>query len=342
MNIVITVLAAIFVFGFIIFFHELGHFTLAKLSGVTVREFSIGMGPKLFSWGKTTKYSLRALPIGGFVSMEGEDEESADAGSFSRAPIINRILIILAGGVMNLLLGFLIIVILTSTQGAIVSKTVAEFSDNALTQQTGLAVGDTIYSINGRRLYVANDIIYEMQRVKDGTADVIVIRDGEKTEIKNVKFATTVDEDGNTGIVIDFKVVGQPKTVFSVLKEAALKTLSIMRLVVVTVIDLITGNVAVNNLSGPIGIVTIISKAAAVSFESLMNLMAMISINLGIFNLLPLPALDGGKMVFIIYEGITKKKPNPKFEVAVTVVGFVLLIGLMLFVSYNDITRLIK
>lgn len=342
MSIVITILAAVFVFGFIIFFHELGHFAVAKLSGVTVREFSIGMGPKIFSWGKTTKYSLRALPIGGFVSMDGEDEDSNEIGSFSRAPIINRILIILAGGFMNLLLGFLVIVLLTAGQSAIVSKTVAEFSDNAMTEQTGLRIGDTIYSINGRRLYVTNDIIYEMQRVHDGTADLVVIRNDQKVELDDVKFTTTVDENGNSGIVIDFKVVGQPVTFFSVLKESALKTLSIVRLVLVTVVDLITGNVAVNQLSGPIGIVTVISQAAAISFKSLLNLLAMISINLGIFNLLPLPALDGGKMVFIIYEGITKRKPNPKFEVAVTIAGFVLLFGLMLLVSYNDITRLIK
>lgn len=340
MNIVLIILVGILCFGVIIFVHELGHFIVAKLSKVTVLEFSIGMGPKIFSWGKTTKYSLRALPVGGFVRMEGEDEESESEGSFNKAPIINRILIILAGAFMNLVLGFIIILIIISSQDAITSRTIAKFEENAITQQTGLQVGDTLYSLNGRRLLVADDLFYEMIRVEDGIADITVIRDGEKVELENVQFKYQTDENGNNIIQVDFWVVGEPKTVGNVLSESGRELLSTMRLVWVSLIDILSGRVAVSSLSGPVGIVAVVGEALSVSFMSLLNLMALITVNLGIFNLLPIPALDGGKLWFLAYEGITKKKPNPKVETALTLVGMALLIGLMLFVTFNDITRL--
>ncbi|MEG0750687.1 MAG: RIP metalloprotease RseP [Oscillospiraceae bacterium] len=341
MGIVITIAASILIFGLVILIHEFGHFICAKLSGIKVNEFAMGMGPKLLSkqFGETT-YSLRAFPIGGFVMMEGEDDDSEELGSFNRAPVGNRILVVVAGAVMNLLLGFAVLLTFTATEKALATRTVGGFYDNATTQSSGLRVGDTIVAINGRRMYVTDDIPYELMRVKDGSADLIVTREGERVELPNVRFETTTYEDGSTGIRFDFYVQAAEKTIASVLRESALATLSMARQIFISLIDLVTGNVAINQLSGPVGIVSIISSAVSYGIRPLMSLLALITINLGIFNLMPLPALDGGRLVFLLFEAVTKKRLNPKYEGFVNVAGFVLLIALMLFVTYNDVTKL--
>ena len=341
----ITGVASLFVFGTVIFIHELGHFLTAKYSKIRVNEFALGMGPTLFSFTKNeTKYGLRLFPIGGFVSMEGEDEESDAAGSFTKAPVSNRILVTVAGAVMNLVLGFLVLLLVVAMQPHIISRTVAEFYPDASTAKYGLKEGDTILAVNGRRCYIANDVSYEFARTQNGTADLTVLRDGAKVELPGVVFNTMPGNaltGGATQLVIDLKVYPTNKTVLSVLQEAGNWTLSLARMVVLSLIDLVTGRVAINNLSGPVGIVSAIGQASSLGFDSLLLLLALISINLGIFNLLPLPALDGGRLVFLILEGIRKKPINPKYEIAINASGFILLIALMLFVTFNDITRLI-
>ena len=162
MGFLINTLASVFVFSLVIFIHELGHFIVAKKNGIRVNEFSIGMGPKLFSRTKgDTAYSIRALPIGGFVAMEGEDEESDAEDSFSNAPVTSRIAVVVAGAVMNILLGFVVLLFLISQQSVITTRTVSQFHEGAMTQQTGLQLNDEIIAVNGRRCYIANDIIYE-------------------------------------------------------------------------------------------------------------------------------------------------------------------------------------
>lgn len=337
----ITALASIFVFGSVIFIHELGHFLAAKYSGITVHEFALGMGPTLFHWTKGgTVYALRLFPIGGFVSMEGEDEESSDEGSFSRAPIGNRILVIVAGAFMNLVLGFIVLIIIVCMQPNIISRTVAEFSPGATTQQTGLREGDTIVAVNGRRCFIANDVSYEFARTQQGTADLTVLRDGKRVELPAVQFQTE-EVDGTQMLKIDFLVFPKEKSVGNVIKEAGSWTISLARMVVLSLTDLLTGRIAVNNLSGPVGIVTAIGQASAYGVRTLLTLLALITVNLGVFNLLPVPALDGGRLVFLIIEAIRRKPINPKFEIAVNAAGFVLLIGLMLFATFNDVTKLI-
>ncbi len=337
----LSILVSVIVFGVIIFIHEFGHFMCAKLSGIKVNEFALGMGPKLLKFKKKeTQYSLRAFPIGGFCSMEGEDEESDEIGSFSKAPVGNRILVVVAGAIMNLVLGFLVLLVLTLNEPVLASRTVSVFADNAVTEQSGLQVGDTIVSINGRRMFIADDIAYELIRVKDGSADFTVQRDGKLVELKDVKFQTTTTEDGYDSLVFDFKVQGVEKTVGSVLKESFLWTLSLSRQIFLSLVDLVSGNVPVNQLSGPVGIVNIIGQATSIGWSSVFLIVAFISINLGVFNLLPLPALDGGRLVFLIFEAITRKRLNPKYEGIVHIIGFVVLMLLMLFVTYNDITRL--
>ncbi len=337
----LTTLASIFVFGLVIFVHELGHFLTAKFSGITVQEFAIGMGPTLVRFERNgTIYALRLLPIGGFVSMEGEDEESEDEGSFTKAPVGNRILVTVAGACMNLILGFFVLIAVVSMESSIVSRTVAEFYPDASTQQSGLQVGDTIIAVNGRRCFVANDVSYEFARTQEGTADLTVLRDGEKITLEDVVF-DTAEQDGQQYLVIDFKVYPIEKTVLNVLKEAGNWTLSLARMVILSFTDLVTGRIAVNNLSGPVGIVSAIGQASSLGLQPLLLLLALITINLGIFNLIPIPALDGGRLVFLILEAIRKKPIQQKYEIAVNAAGFVLLIGLMVFATFNDITKLL-
>lgn len=341
-GLLLRIIACIFVFGLVIFIHELGHFATAKLSGIKVNEFAIGMGPVLFSRKRgDTTYALRLVPVGGFVSMEGEDEESEDERSFTRAPVSRRILVIVAGGVMNLVLGFCILVALVSAQPAITSRTVAQFSENAATQRSGLQVGDEIIAVNGRRCFIADDLVYEFVRTQDGTADLTVVRDGKKVELEDVQFDTQpLDDEGNQSIVIDFKVLPIEKTPVSVLKEAALWTCSLARLVFLSLVDLVTGRVAVSTLSGPVGVVTVISEAVGYGWQSLGMVVALITVNLGVFNLMPFPALDGGKLFLLLVEAVRRKPIPEKYEIWINTAGFALLIALMLFATFNDVARL--
>lgn len=344
LDLIVKILAALFVFGLVVFVHELGHFVTAKMSGIKVNEFAIGMGPTLFHFGKgETKYALRLFPIGGFVSMEGEDEESNDERSYTRAPLKNRILVIIAGGIMNLILGFVILTILVSNEHAITSRTVAEFLPKASTQASGLQVGDEIVGVNGRRCFIANDLIYEFLRTQNGIADLEVIRNGQHLTLDNVKFDTQPTEDENLKtIVIDFKVLPIEKTPITVVKEAGLWTCSLARMVFLSVMDLITGRVAVNTLAGPVGVVSVISDAVSYGWDSLAMVMALITINLGVFNLLPVPALDGGKLFLLLVEAIRRKPIPEKYEIFINSAGFVLLMGLMVFATFNDIAKLLR
>lgn len=341
-SVLLTVLASVFVFGLVIFIHELGHFLAAKAGGITVDEFALGMGPTIFSFDRGgTRYALRLLPIGGFVSMEGEDEESDAEGSFSKASIGRRIIVTVAGAAMNLLLGFIVLVCIVCSQDMIGTRTVAQFYDGASTQASGLKVGDTITAVNGRRCFIANDIIYEFARTQQGKADLTVMRDGKTVQLDGVQF-DTYEQDGVNQLVIDFKVLGEKKTVSGVLHEAANWTLSLGRMVFLSLSDLLTGRIAINNLSGPVGIVSAISEASHVGIKPLLMLLAMITVNLGIFNLLPIPALDGGRLVFLLLEAVRGKPVKQKYEIFINAVGFVLLIGLMIFATFNDITKLIR
>ena len=342
MSTVITIIASIFVFGLVIFIHEFGHFATAKKCGVKVNEFSIGMGPLLFSWEKgETQYSIRLLPIGGYCAMEGEDEESDEEGSFSKAPVWKRILITVAGAVMNLILGFLILGILTATGGSIASRTVAKFYDGASTEATGLQVGDKIIEVNGSHVFIAEDIFYEMMFVEDGKADMVVIRDGEKIELKGVTFKTQKDEENGLNVIeLDFAVYGIEKTVGTVIKYSFLQAVSTTRMIIKSVIQLITGTVPANSISGPVGIVSVIGDAAGNGIRPLLNILSYISIDLGVMNLLPIPALDGGRLLVLFVEAVTRKRLSQKWEIAINMAGFALLIGLMIFATYNDLARL--
>ena len=344
------ILLAVLFFGFIILIHEFGHLIVAKWCGVQVNEFAIGMGPKLFRFGKgETKYSLRLLPFGGFCSMEGESGEADEKGgehpknprAFTAKPVWKRVFIICAGAAMNLLLGLILVGGLTVSQDLIGTAQVARFADGAVSSASGLQEGDRILRINGTRVLSSGDISYLIARDGDGTVDFTVERDGRKMELPNVRFATQ-DQGGQTVIQFDFSIVGEKKTVGNVLRSTFTETASMARLVWLSLFDLVTGQYGLSDLAGPVGTVGVIAEAASVDISGAVNLMAFITINIGIFNLLPIPALDGGKLIFLIIEGIRRKPVNPKYEGWITAAGFVILFGLMIILLFNDILHLIR
>ena len=219
MNLLVTILLAVLIFGVIIIIHELGHFLTAKAAGVAVPEFSIGMGPKLFQIKhKETNYTLRLLPIGGYVAMEGEDEESDDERAFCNKKPLQKILVIAAGATMNLLLGFLIMVGITASEPAVSSTQIGYFAPDALSAQK-LELDDEIISINGHKIHTANDLIYAFVDVGDQPVQMTVRRDGQKIELQDVPFAHEQVE-GQTIVQLDFKVKGLEKTPLRVLKQS--------------------------------------------------------------------------------------------------------------------------
>ena len=379
MSFIITILAALLVFSAVIAIHEFGHFTVAKLCGIQVNEFSIGMGPVLWKKNhKGTQYSLRALPVGGFVALEGEESPESQQAEASRdareddfssskhdlnilstesdgevqkkpagiplneAPVWQRMLVMVAGAVMNFVLGFVVLVVLIAAQNEpITSKTIYAIQDGALCGQTGLQAGDKVLAVNGRRCFVANDILYELVRTKAYSADFTVLRDGKKVQLPGVQFDTWQDDNGETHMSIGFSVYGLEKTPGNVLREAGNSVLYYGRIVFTSLVDLVRGRESINNLSGPVGIVSAIGQAASYGWQDLLEMLALITVNLGILNLLPVPALDGGKVVFLFIEGVTGHAVPEKLQSVLTLATFGLLFGLMLFATYNDILRLI-
>lgn len=344
-----SIVFAFLIFEIIIIIHEFGHFIAAKTNGVKVNEFAIGMGPAILKKqvGETL-YAWRLFPIGGYCSMEGEDQSSEDSKAFCKKPVWRRIIIVIAGVVMNLILGFIILIVSTATGGDITSRTVSKFEENASSQSTGLQVGDKIIEVNGMHIFTAMDMSYQFQNDKDGVFDMTVVRNGEKVELNDVSFAAS---DGTTHI--DFFVYPQKRTVGSVLSESGRMLITDARLIYISLIDIVKGKYSVSDLSGPVGIVdsidTVIDsetdkETGKIDWSSLsqtlMTLGAFITINVGVFNLLPLPALDGGRLIFLIFEGIRRKPVNPEHEGLVHTIGFAVLILFMIVVTVSDVIKL--
>lgn len=341
------ILLAILFFGFIIFSHELGHFSLAKLFKVKINEFAMGMGPAIFKIkGKETKYSLRIFPIGGYVSMEGEDEESEDDRAFCRKSAWKRFLIVCAGAVINITMGTIILAILISQQDLVGTTQIHSFAEGSQLEATGLRAGDVITRINGRYVFSDTDLSYLMFTDDDGALDITVKRNGEKVDLNGVRF-TTVEENGVEKIKFDMTILGVDKTFASVGSSAVKQTVSVARMVWMSLGDMITGKYGLKDLSGPIGTVGVIADIAEEStkktdYSALLNIMAFISINIGVFNLLPIPALDGGRLLFILIEMIFRKRVPAKYENWVHAVAMVLLLIFMALITFSDIFKLIK
>ena len=341
MNVVITILLTILIFGIIIFIHEFGHFITARMTGVKVNEFSLGMGPAILKkQGKKTLYSLRLLPIGGYCAMEGENEDSEDENAFRSKSVPKRILICAAGAAMNIILGFILTLVTFSGEPYYSSSTVAVFnSENALSKQSGLMVGDTIKKVNHTTIFTANDIVFELLRDDDGIVSMEVVRNGETVRLETVQFQVSGEGEEKT-LDLDFKVFAEDASFLGAVRQTWGSTISLVRNTWVSIGDLITGNIGISELSGPVGVGEVVGQAAAIGWKSLVNVAAFVSISIGIFNLLPFPALDGGRIVFLIIEGIRRKPINPKIENWVNAAGLILLFALMLVVCFKDILGL--
>ncbi|NLB37201.1 MAG: hypothetical protein GX824_07885 [Clostridiales bacterium] len=344
-----SIIVAILFFGIVIMAHELRHFTFAKIFDVKVNEFALGMGPTIFKKQKgETKYAVRLFPIGGFVNMEGEEEKSDDERSFTQKPVWQRFIIVAAGAIINLLLGLLIVAILLMQSDLIGTPYIKGFYEGATTKQQGLRQGDKIIEINRNIVYSDYDISFLMMRDKDGVMDFTVMREGEKVELNDIAFETKT-VDGQQFIIYDFYIKGVKPSFLSVTKNAFLETASMGRMVWLSLFDLVTGQYGLSDLSGPIGVVNFISDTAqnsitekGIDFTPVLTLMALITVNIGIFNFLPIPALDGGRLFFMIIEMVRRKPVPQKYESYVHAVGLILLFVFMAVISLNDIMNLIK
>lgn len=440
------ILIGVLLFELIIFIHEFGHFITAKKSGIKVNEFSLGMGPKIFSFGKgETKYSLRIFPIGGFCSMEGEDEESPEPRAFNNAKVWKRMIVIIAGAVMNIILGFVLMFVVVVQQDAYSSTEVQSFPATSFSSCTGLQSGDVIKEINGYGISTSMDfnypistaelktvdgstleiykedcgnnlynmavslvqdknnklsdeqvskvnellskstneivkakskedafsvyenyykeindacgikdykveIIVEKETRKRYTADILVERNGEEKLLKNVQFFTyTTKDNSDPQVSIDFYVKPIDKTFGSVISQTFKQTISTCKMIYASLGGLLTGKFGLKDMSGPIGIASAVTTVASESLSSgfmsavnsIIYVMMIITVNLGLFNMLPFPALDGGRFVFLIIEAIRGKSVPRKVEAIVNGIGMGLLILLMILITANDIFKLI-
>ena len=338
-NTVYPILIAILFFELIIIIHEGGHFVAARLMKIKVNEFSIGMGPKLIQFKKgDTKYTLRLILFGGYCAMEGESEDSDDENSFAKKKVWRRFFVVVAGALMNLILGFLVIVIMLSSGSLIGTTEIAKFDDKAVSSAT-LKQGDIIKSIDGMRVYTSTDVTTGLSRSGDDTLDMTVLRDGKTLDLK-VKFNMEKYE-GRNFINMDFWLVGNKKTVGGVIKESFKEWVSFTRMVFISVHDMIVGKYGLSDLAGPVGTVSVVSTAVKTSAYSMLRIMALLTINVGLFNLFPIPALDGWRLFLLIFEGIFKRKLPDKWDWAINAVGLVLLLGLMCVITFSDITKLL-
>lgn len=339
-------LLAIMLFGVIIGIHEFGHFFFAKLFKVKVNEFALGMGPQIFKKKKgDTVYSLRLFPIGGFVSMEGEDDDSEDEGAFNNKPAWQRFIIIAAGAILNLILGVIVVAVCLGCSDLVGSREVHSFAEGATSQLTGLQIHDEIIEINDTHVYSYKGIAFNMVRDEDNKIDMTVIRDGEKVELKGVEFAQ-FEYDGRKYIKQDFILVGYDPTFINVTSTAVLDSVSILQMVRLSLVDLVTGKYGMKDISGPVGAISAIAESTSegVSFAekilTALTFLSMLTINVGFFNLLPVPALDGGRLFFIFIEMIRRKPIPAKKEGLVHTIGLILLLAFMVVVSISDIIKL--
>lgn len=354
-----TIVIAILVFGFIILLHEFGHFLTARAFGVQINEFSIGFGPRLLSRKrKGTAYSLRAFPIGGFVAMEGEDAAgSGSAGDladarealpprdpeatgvpFNSKPAWQRLIILAAGAIMNILLGFAVLLLLTNSMELIGTNTVAGFPENS-TLTEYLQPGDRILKINGCRTNSYSDVTFQLVRDEDCVIDMTIQRGDEKKVIR-VPFTYTMTEDGKRAINFDLIMLGKERNFGNSIPYSANWTVSIVRQVWYSLTDILTGRYGLNELSGPVGTAQIIGEASRMGWDTFAYIVAYITVNVGVFNLLPIPGLDGGRLLFLLIEVIRGKPVPTKYEAWVNAAGLLLMFGLIIVVTFNDIVKL--
>ncbi len=341
------IILAILIFSFIIIFHETGHFLFAKKCGVKVNEFTLGLGPTLFSWGKgETKYCLKLLPFGGSCVMEGEDEESDSDRAFNKKSLWQRFQIVFAGPLFNFILAYILSVVYIASIG-VNDATITDVMPGYAAAEAGIQAGDTIVSIDGYKIHFYNEVsIYTFLHANNESFDVVYSRDGKK-------HSTTIvpkynEESGRKLIGITKEANYKKLSPLGVLQYAGYEIKYQIYVTISSLRMLFTGQVSMNEVSGPVGVVTAISdvydqsvtSGAFYVFVNLTSIAILLSANLGVMNLLPFPALDGGRILLFAIEGIRGKKMNPEIENNINLIGFGLLMVLMIVVMYNDILKL--
>ena len=347
------ILLAILMFGLLIAVHELGHFATAKFLGVRVNEFAVGMGPLLLKKQKgETLYTIRLFPIGGYCAMEGEDEDSNDPRAFGAAAGWKKLIILAAGSFMNLVTGIILCLLLTIPVQQYITPVIGGFAEEfTLSGDDGLQVGDRIHSIDGERIYLYPNVTMFFGRSNGETMDLVVERDGEKIELDDFPLHLqeySVDGEKSLRYGIDFSI--EDATIGNKVQNGFYQAIDFVRLVRISLQDLISGAVGVKDLSGPVGIVDTISQVgnqSASTGMALYNIVffaALIAVNLAVMNLLPLPALDGGRIFFLLLNGITwglfRRRIPQQYEGYIHLAGLALLMGLMLMVTFSDIGKI--
>lgn len=329
-----TAIAAILMFLLLIIFHEGGHFIAAKRAGVKVNEFSIGMGPKLFSKTKgDTEYSIRVFPIGGYVAMEGEDADSSDPRSFSNAKVFDRIKIVASGALTNFLIAFILFLIVNFSVG-IPTPEIKEVVQNSPAQVAGLQEGDVILSLNKKEIVEWDDIGEAIKENVEGDIVEIEIKRGQHKFVKSIE---VLKEQGRSVIGI------YSKTSHNILKAIAMSLsliIEVIGLMFTFILNLFRGAVSKNDVGGPIVIINEVGKAAKLGWENLFYFLGFLNVNLGFINLLPLPALDGSRLVFLLIEAVRKKPIPVEKEGAIHFIGFILLMALMVYILFLDLGKI--
>ncbi|MCL2151727.1 MAG: M50 family metallopeptidase [Oscillospiraceae bacterium] len=348
---------AIIAFSALIAVHEAGHFTAAKLLGVRVNEFAIGMGPKLLKKkGKETLYTLRALPFGGFCAMGEDDGDTEDPRAFPAQKRWRRVVILAAGATANFIVAFIIIVAQTFSADSFVDTTITELVDGFPNQgEYGLMIGDTLMSINGEKLYYRDDFILFMglaERRDDKEVDLVIRRGADTIKLDRYPLEQreyTVDGEQVFRYGITLNEI--EATTFEKLKYSCYTAMNYVRLIRVSIAQLITGSAGIQDLSGPVGIVNAMndigqaSRTVGEAVSNIVGFVALIGVNLAVMNMLPIPALDGGRILFVfiswLAQKILRRRPDPKYEKYIHAATFVLLMGLMVYVLVNDVVKII-
>lgn len=352
MGTIIDIILFIFILGILIFVHELGHFLTAKKSGVYIYEFSIGMGPLIKSIkGKDgINYSIRALPLGGYVQMAGEIYEDDDDKKIPKEkfmcnrPWYQRLIILVAGVFNNFLLAIILLFVIALIWGAqSLDPVIHGVTEGKPVAEAGIVAGDVITAVNDTKVNTWDKAqLLLLLKTEDDKYDITVKHKDGTTDTYEIKPEITKDEDGNESRVFGIEIKNEvTKGFIPSVKYAFQKFFSTLDQMWLTVVNLFTGGLSINNLSGPVGIYTVVGETRKSGISSIMFLIAYLSINLGIMNILPIPALDGGHVLFLLIELITRKKVNAKIESITTTIFFVLLLLLMLYVTIHDIITFI-